>query len=55
MIGNNQKLIPDYIDLCEQQAELIDMQSAMIKALNEQIKSLDNVVKQHLYIEEVEG
>jgi hypothetical protein len=54
MTGNNQ-LISDYIDLCEQQAELIDMQSAMIKALNEQIKNLDDVVKQHLYIEEVEG
>lgn len=55
MTGNNQKLISDCIDLCEQQAELIDMQSAMIKALNERIKSLDDVVKQHLYIEEVEG
>ena len=42
MTGNNQ-LISDYIDLCEQQAELIDMQSAMIKALNEQIKNLDDL------------
>ena len=54
-MADNQKLIIDYIDLCERQANLIDAQSKMIEALNEQLKSLDDVVKQHLYIEEVEG